>query len=118
MDREELKKRTKDFAHRCVKLALALSQSPLGDHIRKQLIKCSTSVAANYRAALRSRSSAEFYAKLCIVVEEMDETLFWLEMIQESNIDNSDELKSIKDEATELLYIFSASRKTAKNKIR
>ena len=81
-----------------------------------QIIKSCTSAAANYRAALRARSSAEFYAKLCIVVEEIDETLFWLEMIQESGINDSDELKAIKEEATELLYIFSSSRKTAKIK--
>jgi four helix bundle protein len=81
MDSEELRKRTKQFAHRCVKLAMALPKTALGDHIRKQLIKCSTSVASNYRAACIAQSRAGFVSKLSIVVEESDESCFWLEFI-------------------------------------
>jgi len=81
MDREELKDRTKRFAHRCVKLAMALPETALGYHIRKQLIKCSTSVASNYRAACIAQSKASFISKLSIVIEEVDESCFWLEFI-------------------------------------
>jgi four helix bundle protein len=78
MDRDELKKWTKEFAHRCVKLSLALPKNPLGKHIQSQLIKCSTSVAANYRAACIAQSKASFVSKLSIVIEEVDESSFWL----------------------------------------
>jgi four helix bundle protein len=81
MNREELIKRTKEFAHRCVKLATSLPETPLGKHIRGQLIRCSTSVAANYRAACLAQSKASFIAKISIVLEEIDEAAFWLEFI-------------------------------------
>ena len=67
MNREELMDRLKQFAHRCVKLALALPNTPLGSHIRGQLIRCSTSVASNYRAACLAQSKAHFAAKLSVV---------------------------------------------------
>ncbi len=78
---EELIKRTKEFAHRCVKLAMALPDTALGRHIRGQVIRCSTSVAANYGATCLSQSKASFTAKLSIVLEEADEIAFWLEFI-------------------------------------
>jgi len=81
MDAEELKKRTKEFAHRYVKLALALPNNSLGDHIRKQVIRCSTSVAANYRATLLAQTKAAFISKISIVIEEADESEFWLEFM-------------------------------------
>jgi len=61
---EELKKRTKEFAHRCVKLAVALPKTALGNHIRNQLVRCATSVAANYRAALLAQQRRRLYQKL------------------------------------------------------
>ena len=70
---EELKARTKEFAHRCVKLAMALPKTALGNHIRGQLIRCSTSVASNYRAACHAQSKASFISKVSIVIEEADE---------------------------------------------
>ena len=76
MKSEELKQRTKQFARRCVKLSLALPKSYLGNHISGQLIRCSTSVAANYRAACIAQPRASFVAKLSVVVEEVDETCF------------------------------------------
>ena len=76
MDSSELKNRTKDFAHRCVKLALALPDTPIGRHIRGQLIRCGTSVAANYRATCLSQSKPSFIAKISIVIEECDEACF------------------------------------------
>ena len=82
----------------------------------KQLLRSATSVTANYRAACRARSKAEFFAKLCIVVEEADETLLWLEMIQESKIGTDPLIDQLKQESKELLYIFSASRKSAKGR--
>lgn len=77
MDKAELKNRTKEFAHRTVKLSLALPKTTLGHHIKSQLIRCSTSVAANYRAACIAQSKASFVAKLGIVIEEVDESCFW-----------------------------------------
>ena len=115
MDGEELKKRTRDFAHRCVKLALALPQSPLGDHIRRQLIKCSTSVAANYRAACIAQSKASFVSKLSIVIEEVDESCFWLEFIIDEKLLNEKQVAPLLNEGEELTSIFISSRKTMKN---
>jgi four helix bundle protein len=115
LDREELKKRTRDFAHRCVKLALALPQSPLGDHIRRQLIKCSTSVAANYRAACIAQSKASFVSKLSIVIEEVDESCFWLEFIIDEKLLNEKQVAPLLNEGEELTSIFISSRKTMKN---
>lgn len=115
MDREELKKRTKEFAHRCVKLALALPQGPLGDHIRKQLIKCSTSVGANYRAACIAQSKAGFVSKLSIVVEEVDESCFWLEFTIEEKRLNEKQVAPLLSEGNELTSIFISSRKTIIN---
>ena len=86
MKSEDLIKRTKEFAHRCVKLALALPETALGKHIRGQLIRCSTSVAANYRATCLAQSKAGFIAKISIVLEETDESAFWLEFIIDENL--------------------------------
>jgi len=77
-------------------------------------LRSSTSLASNYRAACRSRSKQEFYAKICIVVEGSDETLFWLELITESGIQTSEKTNLIMEEAEELLCIFSASKKSTK----
>ena len=76
-----------------------------------------TSVTANYHAACRGRSPSEFIAKLCIVVEEADESLMWLEMIEEAMIYKGEDLVRLKQESRELLYIFSASRKSAKHNL-
>ncbi len=113
MNKEELKERTKVFAHRCVKLCIALPKNDLGNHIRKQLIKSSTSVAANYRATCVSQSKASFISKLGIVIEEADETLFWLEFIVEENLLKKRLVKPLLNEADELLSIFISSRITA-----
>jgi four helix bundle protein len=115
LDSEELKERTKDFSHRCVKLALALPQGPLGDHIRSQLIKCSTSVAANYRAACIAQSKASFVSKLGIVIEEVDESCFWMEFIIEEKLLNKKQVAPLFNEGKELTSIFISSRKTIIN---
>jgi four helix bundle protein len=116
MNREELTERTKEFAHRCVKLTMALPETPLGKHIGGQLIRCSTSVAANYRAACLSQSSASFVAKLSIVLEEADEAAFWLEFIIDENLQKENLVKPLLLEAEELTKIFAAARKTASTK--
>jgi len=113
---EELKKRTKEFAHRCVKLAMALPNKQLGNHLRGQLIRCSTSVACNYRAACVAQSKASFISKLSIVIEETDESYFWLEFIIDEKILKHNLVESLLKEADELTAIFIASRKTARNK--
>ncbi|MFC1879956.1 four helix bundle protein [Thermodesulfobacteriota bacterium] len=116
MNREELTKRTKEFAHRCVKLAMALPESPLGKHIRGQVIRCSTSVAANYRATCLSQSKASFIAKLSIVLEETDETAFWLEFIIDEKMLKKNIVEPLLSEAIELTAIFASSRMTASTK--
>ena len=116
MNREELTKRTKEFAHRCVKLAMALPETALGKHLRGQVIGCSTSVAANYRATCLSQSKASFTAKLSIVLEEADEAAFWLEFIIDENLLNENLVIPLLQEAGELTKIFASSRKTASTK--
>jgi len=113
MNQIELKKRTKEFAHRCVKLALALPKNDLGRHISKQLIRCATSVAANYRATCIAQSKSSFIAKISIVVEEADESNFWLEFITDENLLKKDRILPLFKESAELTSIFIASRKTA-----
>jgi four helix bundle protein len=112
MTETELKKRTKQFAHRCVKLSLSLPSNTLGNHISKQLIRCSTSVAANYRAACVSQSVKSFVAKLSIVIEEVDESNFWLEFIADENLIRQELIEPLFKESSELISIFVASRKT------
>lgn len=117
MDKEELKKRTKDFAHRCVKLALSLPNSILGRHLQSQLVRVATSIASNYRAACVAQSKASFTAKLSIVIEEADESLFWLEFILEESLIEKERISLLLKEASELTAIFIASRKTIQKNI-
>jgi four helix bundle protein len=114
MTPEELRKRTKDFAHRCVKLALSLPDDPLARHIQNQLFRSSTSVPANYRACCLAHSKAAFSSKMSIVVEETDESAFWIEFLVEEDILPLKKCKTLLNEACELTSIFVASRKTAK----
>ena len=116
MNKDELKKRTKDFAHRCVKLAIALPKTPLEKHITGQMIRSSTSVAANYRACCLAQSKASFVAKISIVLEEVDESSFWLEFIADEQIMKEKMITPLLSEALELTSIFFASRKTARKK--
>jgi four helix bundle protein len=116
MDSEELKKRTKDFAHRCVKLAMALPDTPLGRHIRMQLIRCGTSVGANYRAACIAQSKTDFASKISIVAEEADESAFWLDFIICEKLLREKQAIPLLMEAQELTSIFIKSRMTAKNR--
>lgn len=116
MDSDELKRRTKDFAHRCVKLAMALPDTPIGRHIRSQLIRCSTSVGTNYRAACIAQSKIDFAFKVSIVAEEADESAFWLEFIICEKLLSEKRVTPLLKEAEELTKIFIKSRKTVKNR--
>ncbi|MGA2172900.1 MAG: four helix bundle protein [Sedimentisphaerales bacterium] len=112
MNREELKKRLNDFAHRCVKLALALSDTAIGRHIRGQLIRCSTSASANYRAACIAQSRPSFAAKMSIVIEELDESAYWLEFVIDEKLLAANRISPLLSEADELTKIFVSARKT------
>lgn len=110
----ELKSRTKKFAVDIILFCDHLKQTKAASVITYQIIKSATSVGANYRAACRGRSKAEFYSKLCIVVEEADETEFWLEIILETNLSkNIDELNRLLSEANEITKILSKAKSTA-----
>ena len=116
MNKEELKLRTKNFALRIIKLANALPNRTDAFIIKKQIIRSATSVASNYRAACRSRSTSEFLAKLSIIIEESDETSFWLELISETKLLNIDLLHLIIKESNEITAIMVSSRITASKK--
>ena len=111
---QELRKRTKEFALRIIRLSNALPHTRVGNVIGNQVLRSGTAVAANYRAVGRARSKAEFIAKMGVVVEEADETVFWLELLQESGTVSATKLAALQKEANELLSIFSASRRTAR----
>ena len=117
MNKEELKKRTKAFAHKCVKIVQNLPNTYLGRHIQGQLVRCSTSIAANYRAAYRSQSKASFKAKLSIVIEEVDESHFWIEFIIDEKLILNQEISDLLSEADQLTAIFVSSRKTARKNL-
>ncbi|HEY0367346.1 MAG TPA: four helix bundle protein [Pyrinomonadaceae bacterium] len=118
MDADDLKKRTKLFALRVLKLAGALPKTIEGNSIKGQFVRAGTSVGANYRAACRSRSIAEFIAKIGIVEEEADESAFWLELIIEGAFLKETQVKSLLDEANELTRIMASSRISASKKVR
>jgi len=114
MTKEELKKRTKQLALMIIKLVEDLPNTKAGRTIGNQIIRSGTSVAANYRAACRARSNADFISKITIVEEECDETLFWLELIAEANLLKKEKLQDMLKEADELTAIFTASGKTTR----
>jgi four helix bundle protein len=113
MTTDELKARTKEFAFRVIRLVDALPNSVKGRATANQIMRSSTSVAANYRAACRARSRAEFIAKIGVVEEEADETPFWLELIIDSKIRSKTHIEPLLKEAGELVAIMAASRKSA-----
>ena len=115
MTEKELLERTKNFALRVIKLVNALPNNSTGRAIGNQLIRSGTSVAANYRAACRGRSKAEFIAKLGTVEEEADESCLWLELIIESDLMEEKLVISLLKEANELTAIFAKSRISAKS---
>ncbi|MFC2124260.1 four helix bundle protein [Bacteroidota bacterium] len=118
MNESQLKKRTKEFGKDIIKLCRILLENREGRLIGNQIFRSGTSVPANYRAACRGRSKAEFLAKLGIVEEEADETMFWLEIIREMDILMNKEVDRLLIECNELLSIFVVSIKTTRNSIR
>lgn len=116
MDDRELKRRTHVFALRVIKMIESLSNTTTGHVIAKQIVRCATSVGANYRAACRGRSKAEFLSKLQTVIEEADETCYWLELIIEGELLPQSRIEDLLDEANQITAIMIASRKTATQK--
>jgi four helix bundle protein len=110
---EELRKRTKAFANRIIKLFTALPRTTLAQVIGKQVLRSGTSIGANYRAACRARSRPEFVSKLGIVVEEADETIYWPELLGENDVVPPRRLEPLLSEAHELTAIFTAARHTS-----
>ncbi|WP_245705972.1 four helix bundle protein [Catalinimonas alkaloidigena] len=111
---EQVKQRTKALALNVIRFTQQLPKTMEADVIKRQLLKSATSVAANYRAACRARSGAEFHAKASIVIEEADETLFWLELLAESDITTEARIADLKKEATEILAIMATARKNSR----
>lgn len=114
MNEQDLKKRTKEFAKRIVLFCRGLPTNREGKLIGNQLFRSGTSVGANYRASCRGRSKKDFITKLGIVEEESDESIFWLELINELKIADGNELKWLLKEANEILAIIVVSIKTVR----
>jgi len=109
---EYFRNRTKKFVIDNIKLFRTLPKTEEAKIIGRQLLRSSSSVGANYRAVCRSRSQAEFHSKLSIVVEETDESIFWMEILVETEIIKQDEINSLINEANEILKVVSKARKS------
>jgi len=118
MTPEEMKQRTKQFGLRAIRLAAALPKDRAADVIGRQLIRAATSVGANYRAACRSRSNADFSARMGIVEEEADESLYWMEIVADAGLLAKSRLEELKKEGEEILRMVVASIRTVKAKVR
>jgi four helix bundle protein len=117
MDAEELKQRTKKFGLNVIKLVDTLPSTQTGRVIGNQLLRSALSVGANYRAACRARSKADFISKVGITIEESDESQHWLEMLGEAGLVPQDKLKPLVKEADELVAILTASAKTTRENL-
>ena len=115
-EERDLKKRTKEFAISVIRLVESLPRGKTADVIGGQLLRSGTSVGANYRSACRARSTADFISKMGIVEEELDESIYWMELLIETEIVEFAALESLINEANELLAITVSSIKTAKKK--
>ncbi|HRE39935.1 MAG TPA: four helix bundle protein [Ignavibacteria bacterium] len=118
MNSTELKNRTKEFAKDVILLVDKMPNKRISNVISNQILRSATSVGANYRSACRARSKADFISKITIVEEEADETLYWLELIDELNLTDKDDLYKLMNETKELVAIFTATGKTTKLNIR
>ena len=114
MTSDEFKKRTKAFALRVIRLVNSLPRSRAANVIGGQLLRCGTSIGANYRAACRARSSADFVAKMGIVEEESDEAAYWMELLIEAGTMKESRVSGLLDEANEILAMVITSIKTAR----
>jgi four helix bundle protein len=113
VDKAELLDRTKAFGLRVLKLVDRLPRTTSGRAIGNQLIRSGTSIGANYRAACRSRSRAEFASKIGVVAEEADETVYWLQLIRDGDLLSTQQVAALLKEADELTAIFTAGRRTS-----
>lgn len=113
MNKEDLKRRTKEYALRIIKLVKALPNTVEGRTIGNQLIRSGTSVGANYRAVCRARSRAEFISKLGVVIEEADESAFWLEIIIQGNVMKKEIVEPLLQETNEIIAIMVSSKNSA-----
>ena len=118
LDKAELKRRTQRFAIDVIRFIESLPRKRSLDVLSNQLIRCATSIGANYRSACRGKSTADFINKIIIVEEEADESIYWLELMEESELINSIGITILKKEANELTAIFTAIGKTAREKQR
>jgi four helix bundle protein len=116
MNAEELRARTKRFTLRVMRVVAALPDNAQGRVIAYQLMKSGGSVGANYRAVCRARTRKDFINKLGVVIEEADESAFWLEVTGEGNVLDQKQIAPLMQEANELVAIFTAARKTARRK--
>ena len=114
MDWEELKHRTKAFSIRIVRFVNTMPKDGVARILGNQLLRAGTSVGANYRAACRARSRAEFISRIGVVEEEADETLYWLEIITEASVVKSEGVSRLTAEADELVAIFTATGRSTK----
>jgi four helix bundle protein len=114
MNADEMKRRTRAFALRVIRLVESLPQSKTADVIGKQLLRCGTSVGANYRASCRAKSPADFIAKMGIVEEEADEVIYWVELLVESGLVKKSRIDDLLREANQLVAIVVSSIKTAR----
>ncbi|GAB3746792.1 four helix bundle protein [Spirosoma pomorum] len=108
---EEFKRRTKEFVLRSIRLFQALPKTEEARIIGKQFLRAASSTGANYRAACRARSRAEFYAKISITIEEADEALFWMEVLSESSIIPLKRLEGLMMESNEIVKVLAKARK-------
>jgi len=116
MTQEEMKARTKKFALRVIRLVESLTNTKTANVIGNQLLRSGTSVGANYRAACRAKSTADFISKLSIVEEETDESIYWMELLIESETVKENLLQNLMEEADQILSIIVSSIKTLKEK--
>jgi four helix bundle protein len=116
MTTSELKERTMEFAVRVLKMVNALPKTAAGRTVGGQIARSSTTVAANYRAALRAKSDADFINKITIVLEEADESGFWIELAERAELLPPKRLKGLRQESEELAKIFNATRSTTKRR--
>lgn len=114
--KESMKLRTKKFAHDCIKYAMKLPNNSLGKHIQGQLIRCSTSVAANYRATCIAQTVPVIISKIIIAIEETDESEFWIAFSADEKLIDREETEALIKEAHEIASILIKSRMTLQNK--
>lgn len=117
MNSEEMKKRTKKFGLRTIRMCESLPDTPVARVIRNQILRSGTSVGANYRAACRAKSKADFISKMGTVEEETDESMYWMELIVEAGLMEEKLISELHKEADEILSIVIASIKTVLSKV-